>query len=107
MNPSPVGIGDDLAFIQSMFGTIARYARQGYADEGRGAMIVDLRRGPEIGGGYLSVSRLLVELGNLPDGQWEQTLQGYDPGAEFVVIVRRPDSSLHGYVLGYGGVAAE
>lgn len=102
MNTAPVGM-EELAVIESMFGVIAGQARQGYAEEGRGAMIVDLSGGPEISGGYLSLSRLLVELGGVPDGQWEATLQGYAPEAEFVVIVRRPDRSLRGYVLRFEG----
>ena len=84
-----------------MFETIADITRAGYLNEGRGAMVVDLSRTPEVNGGYLSISRLLVDLGVVPDKTLEQTLLAYDPAVEFVVIVRRADHTLHGYVLSY------
>ncbi len=101
MGHTNLGTDDDLACLRFVFEIIAHAARRGFADEGRGAMIVDLSHGPEVNGGYLSLSRLLVELGQVPDEQWEHTLRGYDPATEFVAIVRRPDRSLHGYILSY------
>ena len=101
MERSHVSIEDDLTCLRSVFDLIAPQASTGYVEEGRGAMIIDVSKPAEIEGGYLSLSRLLVELGNVPDSQWEQTLQGYDPTTEFVAIVRRPDQSLHGYILSY------
>ncbi len=101
MDRTNLSIKGDLTYIRTVFELLALKARLGFDDEGRGAMIIDLSHGPEPNGGYLSLSRLLVELGNLPDEQWETTLQGYDPDTEFVAIVRRPDLSLHGYILSY------
>ena len=101
MKHSHLNVEDDLAYLKSVYDIIVHKARLGYAEEGRGAMIVDLTNPREIGGGYLSISRILVELGTVPDQQWEQTLQGYHPQIEFVAIVRRADQSLHGYVLNY------
>lgn len=100
------GVEQDLACIMAWFETIARQARSGYNGEGRGAMIVDLSR-PEVAGGYLSISRLLVELGGITDEKLEQTMRSYDPGSEFVAIVRRPDRSLHGYVLKFSAGEAK
>ena len=94
-------IDDDLDYITSMFETIAAGARAGYTNEGRGAMIVDLTNAPEVGGGYLSISRLLIELGAVPDKVLERTLGVYDPATEFVAVVRRPNQSLHGYIFRY------
>jgi hypothetical protein len=101
---SPVNAGSeahDLACLRSIFDLIAEMARAGYGNEGRGAMIVDLSGGPEIRGGYLSLSRLLVELGSIPDETLRQTLQQYQPAIEFVAVVRRADRTLHGYILSY------
>lgn len=84
-----------------MFDVIAEMSRAGYGNEGRGAMIVDLSGGAEIRGGYLSLSRLLVELGSIPDETLRQTLQQYQPVTEFVAVVRRADRTLHGYILSY------
>ena len=98
---NPDEVKNDLDYLMIMFETIAPRARSGFANEGRGAMIVDLTNLPEVGGGYLSISRLLVELGAVPDKKLGQTLQSYDPLTEFVAIVRRSDRSLHGYVLRY------
>jgi SOS response regulatory protein OraA/RecX len=102
MKPArPSSVESDLELVSSMLETITDLTRAGYLNEGRGAMVVDLSQSPEVNGGYLSISRLLVELGVIPDKTLEQTLQAYDPAAEFVVIVRRADRSLHGYVLSY------
>jgi membrane-bound lytic murein transglycosylase len=84
-----------------MFDVIADRARAGYLNEGRGAMIIDLSHAPEVGGGYLSISRLLIELGTVPDETLEQTLNAYNAETEFVAVVRRSDQSLHGYILRY------
>ena len=94
-------VESDLKLVSSMLETITTMTRAGYLNEGRGAMVVDLSQSPEVNGGYLSISRLLVELGAIPDKALEQTLQAYDPAVEFVVIVRWADRSLHGYVLSY------
>jgi hypothetical protein len=104
---NPGSVENDLDYIMSMFETIAHKARAGYANEGRGAMIVDFSTAPEVGGGYLSISRLLVELGTVPDKKLEQTLQDYNPVTEFVAVVRRSDRSLHGYVLRYSAETPE
>jgi hypothetical protein len=64
-------------------------------------MIIDLSHAPEVGGGYLSISRLLIELGTVPDETLEQTLNAYNAETEFVAVVRRSDQSLHGYILRY------
>ncbi len=97
----PESVDNDLDHIISMFDIIAKRARAGYLNEGRGAMIVDLTNAPEVGGGYLSISRLLIELGTVPDKMLEQTLGTYDTETEFVAVVRRSDQSLHGYILRY------
>jgi hypothetical protein len=94
-------VDSDLKLVSSMRETITMMTRAGYLNEGRGAMVIDLSQAPEVNGGYLSISRLLVELGVIPDKALEQTLRAYDPAVEFVVIVRRADRSLHGYILGY------
>ena len=94
-------VNNDLDYIMSMFETIAARAQTGYSNEGRGAMIVDLTNTPEVAGGYLSISRLLIELGAVPDKVLEHTLGDYDPATEFVAVVRRPDQSLHGYIFRY------
>lgn len=99
--PGPGSVESDLQQVASMFETIVDMTRAGYLNEGRGAMVVDLSSAPEVNGGYLSISRLLVELGDVPDKTLEQTLLAYEPAIEFVVIVRRPDRTLHGYVLSY------
>ena len=98
---SPGSVASDLDQVSSMFETITHMTRTGFVNEGRGAMVIDLSQTPEVNGGYLSISRLLVELGAVPDRTLEQTLQAYDPAIEFVVIVRRADQSLHGYILSY------
>ena len=82
-------VDNDLDHIMSMFETIAARTRAGYTNEGRGAMIVDLTNVPEVAGGYLSISRLLIELGAVPDKALEHTLGAYDPATEFVAVVRR------------------
>jgi hypothetical protein len=94
-------VKSDLKLVSSMLETITTMTRAGFLNEGRGAMVIDLSQTPDVNGGYLSISRLLVELGDVPDKTLEQTLQAYDPAVEFVVIVRRADRSLHGYVLSY------
>ena len=97
----PENVDNDLHFIMSMLDVIADRARAGYLNEGRGAMIIDLSHAPEVGGGYLSISRLLIELGTVPDKTLEQTLNAYNAETEFVAVVRRSDQSLHGYILRY------
>lgn len=98
---NPDNVEKDLDYILAMFELIAHKAQTGYANEGRGAMIVDLTNMPEVNGGYLSLTRLLVELGDIPDQTLEETLQSYSPETEFVAVVRRADRSLHGYILSY------
>ncbi len=100
-SPGPGSVESDLEQVTSIFDAITDMTRAGYLNEGRGAMVVDLSQTPEVNGGYLSISRLLVQLGVVPDKALEQTLQAYDPAVEFVVIVRRADQSLHGYILSY------
>ena len=101
----PGGEKTDIEYIFSLYEILAHKARQGYANEGRGVIVLDLSTAPEIGGGYLSAARLLVELGGVPDERLGETMQSYNPHTEFVTLVRRADYSLHGYILKYEAAA--
>ncbi len=81
---------DILNYIISSFETIVAEAHSGYKSEGRGAVVIDLRHSPHVSGGYLSVSRILVEVGPLPDDNAGSHLRTYNPACEVVILARLP-----------------
>ncbi len=81
---------DVLNYIIASFETIAAEAQSGYENEGRGAVVLDLRDSPQVSGHYLSLSRILIEVGPLPDDKAGEYLLTYNPASEVVILTKLP-----------------
>ncbi|MEM7342799.1 MAG: hypothetical protein AAF485_01020 [Chloroflexota bacterium] len=81
---------DVLNYIIASFDTITADAQAGYQNEGRGAVVIDLRHSPQVSGYYLSLSRILIEVGPLPDDRAGEYLLTYNPTSELVVLTKLP-----------------
>ena len=92
---------DILNYIVSSFETIVAEAHTGYKREGRGAMVIDMRQSPQVSGGYLSVSRILVEIGPLPNDNAGNHLQTYNPACEVVILLRLPEERVFLFKFAY------
>ncbi len=92
-------------FLCAQWRTFAAYAWSRYLEEGRGAIVLDLRNAAKAGSGihlptfYVAEgSDKLARRGGWPSADVEQAIHDYFPEEEIVFIVLRLDGDVFHYV---------
>ncbi|MCI0490838.1 MAG: hypothetical protein L0229_29960 [Blastocatellia bacterium] len=91
-------------FIQSQWQDFAAFAWDRYCSKGRGAVVIDLRRGEKAGSGFhvpayyvADESESLAEQGGWPNEEVAESVREYDPAEEVVFIFLRLDGDVFYY----------
>ena len=91
--------------LRSQWRDFARVARAGYGRDGRGALVVDLKRGAmtekglQIPSYYVAEgSEKLARLGGWPSEEIAEAVRDYDPELDVVFLVWRLDDEIYHYV---------
>ena len=91
--------------LRSQWRDFARVARAGYCSDGRGALVVDLKRGAmtekglQIPSYYVAEgSEKLARLGGWPSEEIAEAVRDYDPELDVVFLVWRLDDEIYHYV---------
>lgn len=95
---------DHMTFIRLQWSRLAAYAWERYQQEGRGALIVDLRNASK-SGAMLNVptyyvaegSQGLDKRGGWPSEEVAEVIRTYDPALDVVFIVLRLDGDFYHY----------
>jgi hypothetical protein len=92
--------------LRSEWRKFAAFAWEKYLAEGRGAIVINLRRGRQSGSGlqlptsYLSEgSARLAKLGGWPGEEMAQMIEQYDPEQDVVFIFLRLDGDVFHYLV--------